>query len=90
MQQLPSSQYRMQFGIKGWAAIAIGLTAFIAVATLLAIGFLFVALPMIVLAPLIYWFMPKRISVSGQPTNMEARGNSQIIDGTFHEVDPKP
>jgi hypothetical protein len=60
MQQLPGSQYRLQFGLRGWATIVVGLVILIAVATFLAIGFFFVVLPMIVLAPIIYYFMPRK------------------------------
>ena len=51
MPQLSGSPYRIQFGIKGWAALVGGLAIFIAVATALVIGFFFVVLPMIVLPP---------------------------------------
>jgi hypothetical protein len=96
MQQLPGSQYRIQFGLKGWAAIVIGLTAFIAVAAALAIGFLFIALPMIVLAPVLYWFMPKRkVFFVGTPGTIKQTNDASgsppgtVIDGTFREIDSK-
>jgi hypothetical protein len=95
-QQLPGSQYRIQFGVKGWAAVAVGLTAFIAVAAALAIGFVFIALPVIALAPLIYWFMPKRkisamINPGATAVKNDANGSppGTIIDATFREIDPK-
>ena len=94
MQQLPGSQCRIQLGIKGWAAIAIGLTAFIAVATVLAIGFFFVVLPMVILAPLIYWLMPKqRVFFVGSPGASKPMNDANdstpgpIIDGTYREID---
>lgn len=61
MQQLPGSQYRLQFGLKRWVTIAVGLAIFIAVAIFLSIGFFFVVLPMILLAPIIYYFTPKKV-----------------------------
>lgn len=97
MQQLPGSQYRIQFGAKGWLAIALGLIAFIAVAIALAIGFFFIALPLIVLAPLLYWFMPKR--KIGSVINPGATGvvydatdsaRGTIIDGEFKVIDTGP
>jgi hypothetical protein len=94
MQQLPGSQYRIQFGVKGWAAIAVGLIAFIAVAAALAIGFVLVALPMIVLAPAIYWFMPKRkvFFVENPDAKKPTSGPNgsppgTIIDGTCREAE---
>lgn len=96
MQQLPGPQYRIQFGIKGWLAIAFGLVAFIAVATALTVGFFFIALPMIILAPLVYWFMPKRKigavinpGVTGVVYDANDSAPGPIIDGTFSESDPK-
>ena len=92
-QQLPGSQYRVQFGIKGWALVAVGVTAFIAVATALAIGFFFIALPMIILSPLLYWFMPKRkINVvinpgaTGVVYDADDSTPGTIIDGTYREI----
>ena len=67
MQQLPGFQYRLQIGLKGWASIVVGLAVFIAITSFLAVGFLFVVLPMIVLSPVIYYFRPKKIKRDNAP-----------------------
>jgi hypothetical protein len=97
MQQLPGSQYRLQFGLKGWAAIIVGLAIFIAVASLLAIGFFFVVLPVMVLAPVICYFIPKKSSyVVASPertgplrTTGEAKGGA-VIDGDYRVIAADP
>jgi UPF0716 family protein affecting phage T7 exclusion len=98
MQQLPGSQYRLQFGLRGWASIIIGLAIFIAIATFLAIGFFVVVLPMIVLAPAIYYFMSRKSghvvstpeTVGTMSANGEVKGGA-VIDGEYRviEADPK-
>ena len=97
MQQLPGSQYRIKFGLKAWALIAVGLTAFIAVAIGLAIGFFFIALPMIIVAPFIYWFMPKRKihfvespGTTGVVYDANDSSPGTIIDGEFRVIDTGP
>ena len=97
MQQLLGSQYRLQFGLKGWASIMVGLAIFIAVSTFLAIGFFFVVLPMIVLAPIIYYFMPRKSEhVMATPETMrtirttgEEEGGA-IIDGEYRVIEAAP
>jgi len=97
MQQLPGSQYRLQFGLKGWASIIVGSAILIAVATFLAIGFFFAVLPMIVLAPIIYYFMPRKSGhVMTTPETMrtmrmtgeEERG--KVIDGEYRVIEADP
>ena len=94
MQQLPGSQYRVQFGIGGWAKIVAGLAIFVALIAFLAVGFLFVVLPMIVLAPIIYWFMPKRkVFFVGSPwatgptNDAKQSAPGDIIDGEFRVIE---
>ena len=93
MLQLPGSQYRLQFGLKGWASIIVGLVIFIAVATFLAIGFLFVVLPMIVLAPVIYYFMPRKSGHVMRAPEMretsEVKGGA-VIDGEYRVIEADP
>jgi hypothetical protein len=94
MQQLPGSQYRLQFGLKGWASIIIGLAIFIVLATFLAIGFLFVVLPMIVLGPVIYYFMPRKSghvmrtpeTIGTMRTTGEVKGGA-VIDGEYRVIE---
>jgi hypothetical protein len=97
MQQLPGSQYRLQFGLKGWATIVVGLAIFIAVATFLAIGFFFVVLPMIVLAPIIYYFTPRKaarvMTTSETMRRMRMTGEEEggtIIDGEYRVIEGDP
>jgi hypothetical protein len=94
MQQIPGSQYRLQFGLKGWGAIVAGLAILIAVTVFLAIGFFFVVLPMIVLAPVIYYFMPKKIgrvvrspeTIGSMWTTGEVKRRT-VIDGEYRVIE---
>src|ERR1700692_1646231 len=97
MQQLSGSQYRLQFGLKGWASIIVGLAIVIAVATFLAIGFLFVVLPMIVLAPVIYYFTPRKSEhvMRAPETTGTMRETSEVkggavIDGEYRVIEADP
>jgi hypothetical protein len=97
MRELPGSQYRLQFGLKGWTSIIVGLAIFIAVATFLAIGFFFVVLPMILLAPVIYYFMPwKSEQFMRKPETIrtimatgEVKGGA-VIDGEYRVIEADP
>jgi hypothetical protein len=97
LHQLPGSQYRLQFGLKGWASIGVGLAIFIAVASFLAIGFFFVVLPMIVLAPVICYFMPKKVghvvrspeTIGSIRTTGEVKGGT-VIDGEYRVIESDP
>jgi hypothetical protein len=97
MQRLTGSQYRLQFGLKGWASIVVGLAIFIAVASFLAIGFFFVVLPVMVLAPVIYYFIPKKIThVVARPEWTgpfrpagEAKGGA-VVDGDYRVIEADP
>jgi hypothetical protein len=97
MQQLPGSQYRLQFGLKGWASIIVGSGILIAVTTFLAIGFFFVVLPMILLAPVIYYFMPRKSwHVASTPETIgtmrapdEVKGGA-VIDGEYRVIETGP
>jgi O-antigen/teichoic acid export membrane protein len=97
MQQLPGSQYRLQFGLTGWASIIVGLAIFIVVATFLAIGFFFVVLPMIVLAPVIYYFMPRKgghvVRTAETIGTMRTTGEEKVgavIDGEYRVIEAGP
>jgi hypothetical protein len=69
------------------------LIAFVAVASLLAIGFLFSVLPMIALAPLIYYFMPKttiHFTRSYRSVRVDPKNNAEtgaIIDVEFRVIE---
>ena len=87
MQRLPNSPLQFQFGVRGWAAIAVGV-AILAVAAFLAIGFLILILPVVLLASILFWFLPKpkfyRVGArSEKPPVTEAT----IIEGDFKVID---
>jgi hypothetical protein len=71
MQQLPGSPLRFQLGLRGWAAVIVGLAIFASLTVLvglLAFGILIVAVPLLVLAPLISRFRGKPTQVwTGNP-----------------------
>jgi len=86
MQRLPNSPVRIQFGVRGWAAVAVGLAILVA-ATLLAIGFLFLVLPVVLLAPILFWFLPKpKIYKVGSPSEVPSAAEAIVIEGDFNVV----
>jgi hypothetical protein len=78
---------RIQFGLRGWAAIVAGLAILAAIA-LLAIGLFIFILPVLILAPVFYWLVPrpKAYRVS-DPASKKAAGDTSIIDGEFRVID---
>ena len=70
-------------GLRGWAALAAGL-AVLATIAVLAIGLLIFVLPIALLAPIVFWLLPKpkRAPASVPASNKQSSG-AQIIDGSF-------
>jgi hypothetical protein len=86
MQRLPNSQVRFQFGARGWAAIALGL-AMLAALSLLAIGFFFLILPVVLLAPILFWFLPKpKIHKVGARSGEPPTKATSVIEGDFKVI----
>jgi hypothetical protein len=72
------------FGWRAVAAIVAGLTVLVAVAAFLALGFLFIVLPTMVLGAVAYYFLPKRPSRGlGNSNAVERTGNTTIIDANY-------
>ena len=92
MPQPTNCPIRIQLGLSGWMAIAAALAIFAAITvaiTFLAIGIFVFALPVLLVAPVLYYFRPKpklhsvRANVMGEnPTSETA-----IIEGEFRVVD---
>ena len=88
MPLLPNSPIRIQFGLRGWAAIAVGMAILVAIA-LLAIGFLVFLLPVLLIAPILYWLMPKPKPILNSMNNnmpRQATNDAEIIEGEFTVV----
>jgi UPF0716 family protein affecting phage T7 exclusion len=95
MPRPPNSPAQFQFRLSGWKAIAVGLVilaTIIAALALLAIGFFVIFLPVMILAPVLYYFVPKlrprrfmRADAARQPKDRGA-----VIDGDFRVVDARP
>ena len=89
-----NSPIRIQLGLRGWAAIAAVLAILIAVTiaiAFLAIGFFVFVLPVLLLAPLFYYFMPKPKPVHRVSDTAEQELNRPTtIDGTFRVTDMTP
>jgi|SRR5579872_1645266 len=73
--------------LSGWRAVATvvaGLTVLMAVAAFMALGFLFIGLPTMLLGAVAYYFLPKRPCRSvGNSNAAERTGSRSIIDGTY-------
>src|ERR1700690_388100 len=82
MPQQPNSPIRIQFGLRGWAAIAVAMAILGAVA-FVAVGLLIFFLPLLLLAAVLYWLLPKpKIYRVGIPAAKRAK-DAMIIDGEF-------
>jgi hypothetical protein len=73
--------------LHGWravAAVVAGLTVLVGVAAFLALGFLFIALPTMVVGAVVYYFLPNRPGRTLR--NLEAEQqikNTTIIEGNY-------
>jgi hypothetical protein len=86
MPQPHNSPVRVQFGLRGWAAIVTAVIVLGAV-TVLAFGFLVFMLPVLILAPVIYWLVPKpKVYRVNNPAEKEVAGGTTIIDGDFRVI----
>jgi hypothetical protein len=84
---LQDSPRHIRFDLRGWAAIATGLALLVAV-TFLAIGLFIFFLPVLILAPVLYWLMPKpKIYRVSNPTSEKTTKGTTIIDGEFRVID---
>ena len=89
MQRLPNSPFQFRVGVRGWAAIAVG-AAILAVVALLAIGFFILLLPLVLLAPILFWFLPKpRIYRFGARPEKPPATDAAVIEGDFKVIDDK-
>jgi hypothetical protein len=89
MQQLPNSPVRIQFGLRGWAAIVAGL-AILGVIAFLAVGLLIFLLPVLLLSTVLYWFLPKPKRSSVFPAEKPPGAGTTIIDGNFRVIERDP
>ena len=84
------SPIRIQLGLRGWAAIVLGL-AILAGIVFLTIGLLVFLLPVLLLAPILYWLLPKpKIYRVGNPATKKAADGATVIDGEFRVMDVPP
>jgi len=87
MQRLPNSPIQFQLGVRGWAAIAVGV-AILTVVTFLAIGFLILIMPAVLLASILFWFLPKpKFHRAGTRSEKPPVTEATIIEGNFKVID---
>jgi len=87
MQRLPNSPIRIQFGLRGWAATAVG-TAILAAISFLAIGFIIFILPVVLLGSILFLFLPKpTLYQIGIPSEKPPVKGTTIIEGEFSVID---
>ncbi|MEI8036227.1 MAG: hypothetical protein WCH96_12220 [Betaproteobacteria bacterium] len=94
MPRLSKSPIRIQFGLSGWVGIISALAIFVllvAAIAFVAVGLFVFFLPLLLIAPVIYYFLPhlrpKVDPRSSEATQWESTGQT-IIDGEFRVVDP--
>jgi hypothetical protein len=83
------SPIRIQFGLRGWAAIAAALALFAAI-TFLAVGLFIFVLPVLFIASTIYWLLPKprpKPNRVGGPVANEPANGATVIDGEFRVIE---
>ena len=89
MSEPNSSPIRIQFGFRGWAAIAVGM-AILAAFALLAVGVLVFVLPVVLIAPIFYWLTPKLkpnpISYAMNNDIIRPANDTETIEGKFTVV----
>lgn len=92
-QQNGSRIHIFRFGLRGWAAIGLGIFALLA-AAILALGLFVLFLPVLLLAPVLVYFMPRlkpyAMRKSGEKNPTIIDGDFQVIDGGAHEENPTP
>jgi hypothetical protein len=87
MQRLPNSPLQFQLGVRGWAAIAVSV-ATLAVVAFLAIGLLILILPVVLLASILFWFLPKpKFYRVGTRSEKPSATEATIIEGHFKVID---
>jgi hypothetical protein len=87
MPQRNNSPLRIQFGVRGWAAIAVAIAMLVAI-VLLAIGFFILVLPLLLLAPILIWLLPKpKIYRVDIPSDAPPANDATTIEGDFHVID---
>jgi hypothetical protein len=94
MHRLPGPPRHIQFTLSGWTAIAGALAIFAAVTvaiTFLAIGLFVFLLPVLLVAPVLYYFRPKPkptpITDDVMPEGL--KNGPTIIEGEFQVVGPR-
>jgi hypothetical protein len=86
MRQLPKFPLRIQFGVRGWAVIAVAVAIF-ATFTFLAIGIFVLFLPVLLIAPILFWFLPKpKLYPIGPSLEKPRISDATVIDGDFSVV----
>jgi hypothetical protein len=81
--QMPNSPIRIQFGVRGWAAIGMA-AAMLALLVFLALGFLILLLPIALIGSALYWLLPRpRIYRFGNPGEESPAEDVGVIEGTF-------
>jgi len=73
----------LQFGLRGWAAIGVAILV-IAGLALLALGVLVFLLPVLLFAPVLFYFSPRPKTY---PVKDQSPRDTTIIDGEFRVVD---
>jgi hypothetical protein len=79
--------FQFQFDVRGWAAVAVGL-ALLAALAFLAVGLFILILPLMLLAPILFWFLPKpKVYRVGTPSQKPPPTEATIIEGEFKVID---
>jgi UPF0716 family protein affecting phage T7 exclusion len=94
MPRPPNSPVQLQLRLSGWKAIAVGLVilaTIIAALGLLAIGFFVFFLPVLILVPVLYYFVPKLRPRRFTQTDAarQPKDGGAVIDGDFRVVDAR-
>jgi hypothetical protein len=90
MRRLTNSPSQYQFGLRGWAAVTVGLAILAAVA-FLAIGFVVLILPVMLLAPILFRFLPKsKFYKVSSPVEKPPATGATVIEGDFKVISNAP
>jgi hypothetical protein len=84
------SRTQVKFGLRGWVAIGLAIAVLgvmTAAVVFLAVGLFVFTLPVLLLAPVIYYFAPKpKLKPMPAWTGKDMPNNSEIIEGEYRVI----
>jgi hypothetical protein len=95
--RLPNTSSHQQLGVRGWLSVAIAFAIFAAgtiLISVLALGFLIVALPVVGLGAAYIYYLRKKLAgtmlqMPGATDPIQSPDRQKVIEGTYSALDSK-